>query len=324
MSKEYVVTVGRERIGQGFSGTLDKTSKQPSKKPEEVMIPVGGYFVPTTSMAWGQRLINGKPRKDESTISATDNDYKGEIKFLPWGHKDGERILVQFLDGCSSLDKVYQEKRLNMVPSNEEGSMMLMQGENRFNFDSEETRIAFLKVSSMNQNSESKDPKIVGFVFREIDEKYKYNEKDVDAIEAQNDTVKFVRENGDNRGVLQNLFTIMGGKDVLNDVNDPRNALQIYPSLLKLAQNNYALFNSKIESHKKKISQLFMKAESFQLLDLTLDGVISISLNGKKKEVLTGVDAKGDAMKEWVIANYMEPKVFAAMQQFEEDLKNIK
>lgn len=323
MAKDYVVSVGRERIEEGFSGTLDRTTKQPSKKTS-VMIPVGGYFIPTVSMAWGQRLINGKPRANGFGITATDNDYKGEIKFLPWGHEDGERILIQFLNGCSSLDKVYQEKRLNLVASNEESSLMLSQGENRFNFDSEETMIQYLKVCASNQTSPSRDPKIQGFTFLELGDKYKYNAKDVDSIEKESDAIGLVRKLSDSPEVLKVLFTIMGGTKVLEDVNDGRNALQIYPALLRFAKNSTSIFFSNIEQYKRRVSELFMKGESYQLMDYTTDGTIAITLNGKKKDVLTGIDAKGDAMKDWILLNYSEPKVFAAMSGLGEDLKNIK
>jgi len=323
MAKDYVVTVGRERIEQGYSGTLDRTTHQPVKK-EEVMIPVGGYFIPATSVAWGQRLIDGKPRANKTTISATDMDYKGEIKFLAWGDPNGERILTQFIEHCSSLDKVYQEKRLNLVPSNEESSIQLAQGENRFNFDSDETRIQFLKITAMNKNSQSKDPKIEGSVFIEVSEKYKYNEKDVDTIEKKHAATKLVLDNADKADNLKALFTIMGGKDSFKDVNDPRNSLQIYPALLRFSENNAPLFNASIEKYKRKVSELFMKGESYQLFDYTMDGTISISINGKKKEVLAGIDAKGDAMKDWVLLNYYEGRVYAAMENLDADLKTIK
>lgn len=323
MPKQYVISVGRARIEEGISGMLDQRSKQPlSKTP--VMIPVGGYFIPATSMVWGQRVIDGKPRANKSTISATDMDYKGEIKFMEWGTHGGEKILIQFLDGCSSLDKVYQEKRLNMVASNEESSIQLDQGENNFNYDSEEVKINFLKVTSLNGDSKSKDPRVTEAVFREVSELDKYSEKGISDIEKEFKAIELVMGYADKTSELKSLFAIMGGEKVLPDVNDPKNERQIYPALLRFAKINFNEFFRSIENYNKKVSSLFLKGESFELLDYTTDGVISISLDGKKKEVLRGIDAKGDAMKDWVMLNYLSPNVYSAMSQLESDLKNIK
>lgn len=321
---DYVISVGRDRIEEGQTGQIDRGTRTPNKLTP-VMIPVGGYFIPSTTMAWGRRVIDGKPRANKSMISPTDNDYKGEIEFLKWGHPDGEKILVQYLDGCSSFDKVYQEKRLNMLPSNEESSIELQQGENRFNFDSEETKINFLKITSANKNSLSKDhTKIKGFVFRELDKDDEYNEKDVLKIASIGRAINVVSNIESKPGELKVLYDILGGKEAIPEVTDRKNEFQIYPALMKFAAYKESEFFQKIEEYKRKVSDMFSKAESYQLLDLTLNGSIQLSIDGKKKEILKDIPTKGDAMKDWVMENYTNADVAQMIQTLEADLKKIK
>ena len=125
--KKFVIAVGRTRIESGISGELNKQTELPIKQTE-VMIPVGGYAIPTRTVAWGRRVIDGKPRANKNTISPTDMDYKGEVEFMKWGAQGGEQIVIQYLPTSNSLDRVYQEKRLNLTPSDEDSSIMLEQG----------------------------------------------------------------------------------------------------------------------------------------------------------------------------------------------------
>ncbi len=123
---------------------------------------------------------------------------------------------------------------------------------------------------------------------------------------------------------LRSLFNIMGGVKVMPTVMDIKNDTQVYTALLELAHGKGEFFSNKIDEFKLSISDAFVKAEAYNILDLTLNGTITITANGKKVKLLEDVPAKGDSMKDYVMQNYHEPAIYDAINQLKNHLVKLK
>ncbi len=264
---------------------------------------------PNYAQAWGQRVYDdGKPN-DKGPIDVKDPQYHGQIKFLEWGHKDGTLIECRFLKNYRTLDKQYQELVLNAKidendPSSADAySLVLQSGENKFDEVVEALRIQMFRISSYNQGSKFKNPDSAHWLFREKDDatEQKVQSKTLD---AKTEALRIVNEaaSDNSYGKLMNLLSV-----VRNITHDEPDEKELYVFLQTLADQQPELFLVQINEHKKYISNIFEKAKSYDVLDLTTNGLI---VAGDKKKEIIGEDIpeKGEHMLTWVYDNYLNPK----------------
>ena len=278
----------------------------------------GDIGFPNRTEAWGRRVVNGKSPEDGEKVEVTDKDYNGKIEFLPWGHQDGMLIVCRYLKGYSTLDQQYQNLVLNAdenIRDTDESSadayfLRLQTGENVFNEkDTDPYFVQMLKISGYNSNSVSKSPDYTNSMFhekREIEESTVV-EKNIDAkFEALKIVNEAVSDNSYSK--LRNLHMIV--RDLLNEeVKD-----EYLSSAMKgLADSDARAFMDRIESHKIMLSKTLEMARSYQLFDLTTDGVIVANVptkSGASKKEIIGEDIHGkkDSMIDWVFSNFLDKK----------------
>src|SRR5690606_17199497 len=104
------------------------------------------------AQAWGCRVLeDGKIPPHQ--IDVKDPRYKGQIKFLPWGDKNGYLIDCRYLKGYNTLDVQYQEIVLGFKVNENDASaaevfyLMLKSGYNEFNEVTDKLKTEMLKIS---------------------------------------------------------------------------------------------------------------------------------------------------------------------------------
>lgn len=308
MANKYVVFAGDERPAFIKANYIEKNSGQTrteqGKKDELYAVRPGDVGFPNMTEAWGVRLDkNGK--RPEQPLSVLSSDYAGQIEWLEWGDKEGCAIVARWLSGYNTLDQQYQKLVLKaderIADDSDTWFITLQTGINEFDEKKDALKIQQLKISSYNQNSKSKNPNIVAYMFKEKDDVLEMKE-DAKKIDAKFDAISIVKTAAkDNTLIgLKNLSKAVS-KLVTVDLEDDN----IYNELLKIADSNPDVFLGQIQEHKRWVSNMFVKAESFKLLDLTKDGIIAAGKD-LKEPIATGLPVKGRKMLDYILENCFE------------------
>lgn len=294
---------------------LEKDSGQTLVKGEPVKYTLRkqDIGIPNYAMAWGVRTYDDG-KIPESPVDVKDPKYHGQITFLEWGDKKGTLIECRYLKNYRTLDKQYQELVLNAKvdendPSSSEAFFItILSGENSFDEITEPLKIQMLKISSYNLTSKFKNPDAVHWLYKEKNEaeEMKVESKTLD---AKTDALRIVNEasmdNSYNK--LTNLFGV-----VRTITTDEQEEKELYVFLQKLADKEPELFLSKINEHKKFVSNVFEKGKSYEIFDLTKDGVIVAGTN-KKEIIAEDIPAKGEEMLMWLLNNFLDAKASEAI-----------
>lgn len=303
---KYVVYAGDERPAFITANYIEKGSGQTrteqGKKPQLYANRPGDVGFPNMTEVWGVRL-DKKGNVPESPLSVTDTaNYSGKIKWLKWGAEGGCAIVARWLSGYDTLDYQYQKLVLKADDKISEDSdvwfMVLKSGLNEFNEATESTKSELLKITSYNRDSVSKNPDVVGFMFHERNEAAEMKEEGK-KIDAKFDAISIVKTAAKDNSLiaLKNLSKALS-KLVTIDIDDEN----IYTEMLKLADTEPGVFLGQIEEHKRWISNMFVKAESYKILDLTKDGIIAAGKD-LKEPIMSDVPTKGKKMLDYVLEN---------------------
>lgn len=321
---EYAILVGHERPPVITGGFLEKGSGQTIVNKEQLFANKrGDVGIPNRSESWGVRLINGEVPRDQNgnvrKISVTDPDYKGEVKWLKRGDKDGSMIITRYLKGYQSIDQMYQDIVLNAknnINENDESAadafyVRLPTGLNVFK--TEETDpylIEFLKVQDYNGSSVSKSDQIINWLFVERNDE-QIEAESSKAIDDKLEVLKLIHEasldNTNNK--LRTLFKIVGNL-VTGAVDDGN----LFATLQRAGDAEPVKFYSLVTEYKKKVSNTFEKAKSYGVLDLTKDGTI-VAGQSKKEIIGQGIPGKGEKMLTWVFENFLDEKANEVIYQ---------
>src|SRR5688572_14569540 len=106
--KFFTVIAGRKEPATELQGTLNKRTGMPDMNAQKVSVTTKAVLILNYSRVWGQRVYEGENPKGKKVSSINDPNYKGKIKFLPFGDSNGEMIETRWLPNSSSLDKQYQ------------------------------------------------------------------------------------------------------------------------------------------------------------------------------------------------------------------------
>jgi hypothetical protein len=269
--------------------------------------------IPNYALAWGVRVFDDG-KIPESPVDVKDPKYHGQVQFLEWGDKKGTLIECRYLKNYGTLDKQYQELVLNAKidvddPSSADAFFINIQsGENSFDETTEPMKIQMLKISSYNLTSKFKNPDAVHWLYKEKNEA---EEKKVESksLDAKTDALRIVNEASMDNS-YQKLTNLLGV--VRGITTEEPEEKDIYVFLQKLADAKPDLFISKVNEHKKFVSNIFEKAKSYEIIDLTKDGVIVAGQN-KKDIIAEDIPAKGEGMLTWLLENFLDAKANEAI-----------
>ena len=325
----YSIYVGAKRPATALVGFLEKNQGQSIIKGEakEVSLDVGAHGFSNYSKVWGRRVIPGKETGNK-TIGVEDPDYKGDIKFLKHGDPSGYPIEIRYLDTCASLDLEYQKIRLRIVirPDEDKWYLKLPAGENRFDPAKEPMLVQFLKVHHMNKNSKSKSPNAIGIMYEEINEET-IDETDIRVRESKGDAIFLVKSAANKSGHIRNLLISIGVIPMEGKQIDIRaSEREIYDSLLEMADTDPKFLLTRVDEFQRSISDCFVKAKSFNIIDLTKHGQIALEVNGKKEILLDKVQGNGNEEKtlQWLYDNFLNEDVFKGLARLKEVCDQIK
>lgn len=305
---KYTIYAGDERpafiIGQQLEKGSGQTMTAQGSKKIAYAVRQGDVGFPNMTEGWGIRL-NKKGEVPESPLSVTSNDYDGKVKWLDWGEKGGCQIVSRWLSGYNTLDQQYQKLVLKADDRINDDSdcwnIVLKTGLNEFVDNIDALKIEHLKIHSFNKDSKSKNSEYSSFLFFEKNEQKEAKEESK-SIDSKFDALGIVKAaaKDNSHTALRNLKKGIE-KLAAGEVADEN----LYNYLLKIADSEPELFLSHVAEHKKYVSNIFVKANSFNLLDLTKNGVIAA---GKDTKELVGKDipAKGQAMLDYLLANCFE------------------
>jgi|SRR6185312_4913805 len=322
MSKQYHITVGGERLRTIQIGKIEPNTNFTvlSEEKGETLAKRGDVGFPNKCKVWAARVIDGKmPKEGEPLISVTDPRYRGELKGLKWGAKGGSVIDVRYVSGYPSLDCLYQEKVLNFKINDEDESsadaqfLFLPNGDVDFDETTDPFYIQHLEWHAYNFNSESKNPNFYTHYFRE--KSFEQEERlDTQTWDDEFEARKIVSEIGSGANDMakcKNLFSVVR---MAND-EEPEDT-KVYSYLKMISAKRPSLFLNAVKDYKLKVSNVFEKLKSYEMVDTTVDGtlVIETSTKGvKKKElILTDLPTKGEGIFEYMLENFADPKIFEA------------
>ena len=307
---KYTVYAGDERatviVGQHLEKGSGQTMTAQGSPKIAYSLPAGDVGFPNMTEAWGVRLDkNGKI--PESPLSVTSNDYDGKIKWLNWGEKGGCQIVARWLSGYNTLDQQYQKLVLKaddrIGDDSDAWNLVLKTGVNEFDETTDAFKVSHLQIHSYNRMSLSKNPNNTSFMFFEKNEEdiVKEKSKDIDAKWSAIDLVKKCA--ADNTlAALVNLKRAVE-KLITEDLKDE----ELYVYLMNLADAEPVKLLAHVEDFKKMVSNTFVMADSFKLLDLTKNGVIACGKD-VKEVVGTDIPAKGKEMLDYLLANCFKAK----------------
>lgn len=305
---KYVVYAGDERPAFIQANYIEKGSGQTrteqGKKPQLYANRPGDVGFPNMTEAWGVRL-DKDGKIPETPLSVIASNYAGKVEWLEWGDPKGCAIVARWLSGYNTLDFQYQKLVLKADDKINEDSdvwfMVLKNGLNEFDETTESAKIEHLQISSYNQNSKSKNPNIVSSMFHEKNEAQELKDEGK-KIDAKIDAGIIVRNASKDNSYasLRNLSRALS-KLITVEIPDE----DLYTELLKLADTEPEVFVGQIEEHKRWVSNIFVKAKSFKVIDLTKNGIIAA---GKDAMEIIGKDipAKGDKMLDYILENCFE------------------
>jgi hypothetical protein len=326
----------REERGETFAGHLVRDSGQTAMRGEakEVSVKVGKLGIPNFCYAWGIRLDKaGKVPAVPLTIE--DDDYKGAIKFCKFGTRNEEGALMircRWIQGYNeTIDKDYQDLRLGVKLMDggflETGEaivlIMFNHGLNTFDDVSQKALVQMLKVHYMNDKSIYCDPDLDGScMFTEVDQE-KIDKEKTKGIDDKVACIMLVSEASKSPDSIRNLFDIVKGAG-LEGVRK-EDAGEIYTSLKYFADEQPEVFAQRVNTYKVNVSNVFEKAKSYEILDLTKDGFVAVEDAKKKKEiVLSDVPAKGEKMLDYMFDHFLDKDVYEGINRLQKITDKIK
>lgn len=328
MSGGYVIQVGKEKPTEVFISQVDKKG-EPVGDRMPTFIRVGAHLVLNMAVVWGRRIVRGTDGKAKESISEIEFNtpgYKGEIEFLTWGEDGGYSITIRYLPQSRSLDYEYQNNIQRLVVKDEQWThIKLDSGQNKFDTDKDSVKIEFLRVCPGNMNSKSKnpDPEIKSHEFWEVTDEH-VDRKSISMIDQSTDAAVMVKQYSNKPAELRNLFKCMGKREEFGNTDALSSDGQIYKALYEFAYQYPEAFFYLRDFYKQGIEDDFEKAKSYGALDLSKDGHIAIEINNKKILVFSNVEAKGEAMREWVKEHFVEEEVFKSIQIFKTHVTKLK
>lgn len=327
MSAGYVIQVGNEKPAEAIIATPHKKTGDPQGPQMKTYIRVGSHLILNRARVWGRRVINGKPKADQTDIEFNTVGYKGEVEFLPWGKEGGYAIDIRYLPQSRSLDYEYQQnvQKIQVNPEQEGAHVRLNAGQNKFDPSKQDILVKFLGVHPQNRDSKSKnpDPVIKGYQYYEVTDEH-VDKKAVEKIETAIQAGNMIKELSGKPNQVRNLFKVMGKREEFGSTDLLSGDAQIYRTMLEYASGNSEDFFYLIGEYKREVEDAFKKADSYQALDLTKEGHVVMDVSGKKTIILSEVPGKGQGMVDWMIQHYYEEEVFMATQTLKELVSKLK
>lgn len=325
MAKEkYIINAGVDRPDTIDIGTLEKNMGQGTiTGPVEKLVPArGNVAVPNWTEAWGVRVINEDGQIPKTQVDVRDKDYKGQILPLPWGTTGGYMIQCRYLKGYQSIDQLYQDIVLNAkdyITNNQETAesaeiayLFMLSGMNFYDPESDKYLVQMLKIHYLNKASKFKNPDTDKWWFDE----YSLETEGLRAekkLDSKFEALKIVNEASEDNTLskLKNLLTV-----IANISDSTPKEPDLYKYLQVMADTKPEEFLAQVAEYKKKVSNIFEKAKSFKLIDLSQDGIIAAG-DGKKNVIGNEIPGKKDGMIDWILENYLDSKSWETVVQLE-------
>lgn len=336
MSSGYVIQVGHYAPQKVIIAVPVKGTGEPSPDYREAWNGGGTHNIINRARVWGRRVLDdGKLQKingEESVVEVTTKDYHGKLEFLKWGDPKlgAQAIDIRYLPQSMSLDVQYQDniQKITIDPEGKDNNTFieLSAGENKFDYKTQALFIQMLQVHPQNRDSKSKNdnPNIKGYSFVEVTDETSDGES-IKQQEAQLTAGSFVMSISQKAGAVKNLLDVFLKQKVeFGDVNDLSLEKDKYNALLKFAREKSGDFGFFINEYKKKISDAFVKAKNYNALDLTKIGVIGLIVDNKKEILIEGVEGKEEEMLDWVLANFLDEKVYERTQHLFSQCSKLK
>lgn len=328
MTETYHIKVGGKRRQTVMIGKIERGSGGTIiDEKGEVQAKRGNFMFPNKCKVWAARVIDGEIPKDEKgnfiMLQPTDSSYRGELKGLKWGEKGGSIIDVRYLMGYPSLDVLYQEGRLNFRINDEDESsadanfLNFPNGDVDFDKNSDPYLIQHLKWHSYNGVSISRSPTMFDNVFFEktFDQEERLDTQTWDDDFEARKVVQATGSGADSIAKCKNLMSIV--KSVADE--EPEDE-KVYSYLKMLSTKRPAQLLQSIAEYKRRVSDVFAKMDSYEIVDLTVDGTLVCedtvgkgkNSNKVKKIILTDLPVKGKDVYDYMLENFCDPKIFNA------------
>jgi hypothetical protein len=332
---KYVIVAGSQKPAPVIAAHPNKDGS-PGPNAQEATRTVGAYFLVNRCRVWARRVLpSGKPDKvgnDEVVLELTDSRYKGHLEFLEYGSMaaGAQQIEIRYLTSSRSLDFQYQDLILKIKTDPERDGTALIQleaGENKFDTVKDELIVQMLKVHPSNRDSKSKnpDPQIKGYLFYELTDE-KVDKSYIESSEKAIDAGLFVKEMSDSPEQLKNLLFLFKKRNIdFGGVDENSLDTDIYKALLAFSRNHPNDFTSILGDAKKQISDCFVKAKGFDVLDVTKNGVVSVVVAGAPPEIVfSKLEGKGLEMETYILKNICKPEIYAGIERFKQICEGLK
>lgn len=296
--KYFSIIVKGSLSSEAEEGELDKVSGLPSGPTSKIKLQVGGMAIPNSSKVWAQRV---KDKKDQPT---------GELKFLPWRHKDGELVQIRYLEGVGTLDKIYQDTVLKVGPKTQDDEkeiayIDLSIGVNDFNVEvTDPMLIEMIRHHTYCENNESRNPSSKEIHFAIYDPK-NINSNKVEKMrldkEAQ-DIILSAETDSRRAEILAVVFEL-----------DPRSQHEVlFNNLLDILEDDKKRVLDAVNFHKSRFKHLLTKLEEAGDLEYTDTDVI-LTLDHDRKPLITDLPTKNH--KVYLEAHILDPDIWAVYQE---------
>lgn len=307
--------IGQPRPNEAVLGQLEKGSSIIKGASTPMASPIGGkQIIANRSIVWGIRLdANGNKPKDGVKLQPNDKNYRGKVDFnVKWGTDGGMPITTRYKSGSASIDYDYQVLQLGMKRFEddlEDNYLDLPMGEYVL-FDSEEAKKLMLLTHHENIDSVCRNPDVINGSIRLV-KSFESKKEQVVMIDKEFQAVKIVQD-ATTFDHLVVLKTIMSDKvDIRYDESDETS---LFENIILWVKQNAEPFLECIQAYNIRVSDVIEKFRSYKAFDYTTDGKL-MGGQDKKEILVTGIDAKGEAMIDYLFENRMEPEVFDAINK---------
>lgn len=304
------------------AGQISRDRSKVTNISSSIVLPSPAKVFGNYTMVWGKRISPESPNK--VILDASDPNYHGELQFLEYGKEGGQLIPIRYIKGCNSLDADYQNNRIRVSQESiKESSMIVLEsGVQEFNPKTDGMFITFLKVHSQCEQSVSKDKsRYTKFSYSIINEDTE-KPKQIRQQEKMFDAGAIVRSLDNDPKSMISLHSILGGESVVGVRVEKGKDYNLYLGLLQYASDYGDIFIAKVEDFKKEASDLFLKAETMGILDLTKKGEIAyIDKQQKRNILISDLEGKDKAMVNWVVSNCYRVNAYEAIQTLKNRIK---
>jgi hypothetical protein len=284
--------------------------------------------IPNYTEAWGVRL-DKDGNIPETPLPVRDPRYTGQIKEMKWGTAGGYIIECRYLKGYNTIDLQYQNLVLNAGEKFKEDTeaagdvayLNFQSGDNFYDPETQPYLVQMLRVHLWNESSEARNPESRTFFLREKDfeEESMKSEIQFDSKrEALNIVADAAMDNTNEQ--LLNLLQVVSAISP----QTPKE-MNTYRYLQALADTQPEPFVRTVKEYKRKLSDAFEYMKSDKKIDFTVDGKIIIWEEEKKKQTFDEIKGKKeDAKMEYVLDNFLSPKVWTLSFQIIQIVNNLK